>query len=390
MTLPTGFHREGETLSADTVCKLHKSIYGLKQASRQWFFKFSQVIIREGFTQSNADHSLFVKTDGENFIALLIYVDDIVIASNNDKSVANLKVLLDKRFKLKDLGQLKYFLGLEVVRSGKGISISQRHYVLELFSNAGVLGCKTRNSPMDPNVKLSQTEGELLEDPLVYRRMIGKLLYLTITRPDLAYSVNRLSQFMTAPRAPHLQAARHVLQYIKGTAGQGLFFSSSSIVQLKAFADSDWASCPDTRRSISGFCVFLGDSLVSWKSKKQQTVSRSSAEAEYRSMANATCELMWLLSLLKDLHIAHTGPALLFCDNQAALHIAANPVFHERTKHIEIDCHLVREKILNGSLKTLHVTSQHQIADILTKPLYPTQFFFLLNKMGVHNIHSPS
>ena len=211
MSLPPGFHREGETLPAGTVCRLHKSIYGLKQASRQWFFKFSQAIIDEGFTQSNADHSLFIKTNGDSFIALLVYVDDIVIASNNDKSVENLKVLLDKRFKLKDLGQLKYFLVLEVARSDKGISVSQRHYALELLSDAGVLGCKTRNSPMNPTVKLSQTEGELLEDPLVYRRMIGKLLYLTITRPDLTYSVNRLSQFMTASRSPHLQAARHVL-----------------------------------------------------------------------------------------------------------------------------------------------------------------------------------
>ncbi|KAL5578964.1 hypothetical protein UlMin_011406 [Ulmus minor] len=241
---------------------------------------------------------------------------------------------------------------------------------------------------MEVNVKLSQDDGEELSDPAIYRRLIGKLLYLTITRPDLSYAVNKLSQFLSKPRLPHFQAAQRVLQYLKGSLGQGLFFSSSSAVQLRAFAeaqfpgasdvqlkvfsDADWASCPDTRCFVSGFCVFLGESLISWKSKKQMTVSRSSAEAEYRSMANATCEVTWFLSLLKEFGVNHTKPALLYCDNQAALHIAANPVFHERTKHIEIDCHLVREKIQAGILKTLHVSSSNQLADVFTKALHPS------------------
>ncbi|XP_024025489.1 uncharacterized protein LOC112092771 [Morus notabilis] len=154
---------------------------------------------------------------------------------------------------------------------------------------------------MDGDVKLSQNDGEALEDPSQYRRLIGKLLYLTITRPYLSYSVNQLSQFLADSKATHLQAACRVLQYLKGTVGQGLFFSFTSAIELKAVADSDWDACPDTRKSISVFCVFIRDSLVSWKSKKQQTVSRSSTEAEYRSMANVICEIMWLFSLLKDI-----------------------------------------------------------------------------------------
>lgn len=390
MTLPPRFHHEGESLPSNGVCNLHKSLYGLRQVSRQWFFKFSSVLLEQGFKQSASNNSLFIKVVGDSFIALLVDVDDIVIASNNSKGVEDLKKFLDSQFKLTDPGDLKYFLRIEVAKSSKGISLGQRHYALELLSDIGYLGCKTRRTPLDPSVKLSQFDGDLLDDRSKYRRLIGRLLYLTITRPDLSHAMNWLSQFFAKPCVPHLQAAFHMLQYVKSTVGQGIFFSSSSSTELKDFADSDWASCSDTRKSINGFCVFIGDSLISWKSKKRQTVSRSSTEAEYKSMVNATCEMMLLLSLYKDLHIDHPGPALLFCDNQAALHIAANHVFHERTKHIEIDCHRVREKIQKGRLKTLHVSSQHQVADLLTKLLFPTQFGYLLSKMGVHNIHSPS
>lgn len=375
---------------SNSVCKLTKSLYGLKQASRQWYAKLSSALLEEGFTQSHADPTLFIKAHNNVFLVVLIYVDDILIACNNDSAVATFKTYLSSKFQLKDLGPLKYFLGIEVARSSKGIILCQRHYALDLLTETIMLESKPRTTPLDPGLKLSRDDGEPLPDPTIFRRLIGQLIYLQITRLDLSYAVNKLSQFMDTPRQPHLLAAHQILHYLKATVGQGLFYPSSGNLDLQVFADTDWAACPDTRRSITGFCVFIGNSLVSWKSKKQNTISRSSAEVEYRSMANATCEIVWIISLLQDLHIHLPIPAALFCDNRSALHIAANPVFHERTKHIDIDCHLVREKLHQGLLKTLHVSSKEQIADLLTKSLYPTQFHYLLSKMGIHNLYAPS
>ncbi|KAM1377387.1 hypothetical protein ACFX1Q_038885 [Malus domestica] len=384
MSLPPGFRRKGET----RVCKLHKSLYGLKQASRQWFIKLSCALSKAGYQQSKADYSLFVRNHDGKFTALLVYVDDIILAGNNIQAIEDIKSFLTKQFKLKDLGQLKYFLGIEIARSSKGIALSQRKYALEILEDAGYLGAKVATSPMEQNLSLRKDEGQCITDPSSYRRLIGRLIYLTITRPDLVYAVHILSQFMEKPRTPHLEAAHRVLRYIKHTPGQGIFLSARSPIQLNAFCDADWARCRDTRRSTTGYCVFLGESLISWKSKKQNTVSRSSAEAEYRSMAASCCEVTWLKYVLQDLGIKHKHPVKLYCDNQAALHIASNPVFHERTKHIEIDCHLVRERIQSGMIRTSHISTMKQPADIFTKPLSLHQFTTLLHKLGIINIHS--
>ncbi|BBH03528.1 RmlC-like cupins superfamily protein [Prunus dulcis] len=386
MLPPPGLRRQG----ANMVCRLQKSLYGLKQASRNWFSKFSTAIKRAGFQQSKADYSLFTKVRGASFTAVLLYVDDMIITGNDNTAIEELKRFLHNNFRIKDLGHLKYFLGVEVAYSKQGIAISQRKYTLDILEDAGMIGAKPTKFPMEQNQRLTPSDGELLKDPSQYRRLIGRLIYLTITRPDIIFSVHVLSQFMQQPRKPHLEAAYRVLRYLKKAPGQGVLFPSHGKLQLKGYCDADWASCPTTRRSVTGFCIFLGGAPISWKSKKQSIVSRSSAESEYRSMASLTCELVWLKYLLQDLQVTHLQPALLYCDNQAALHIAANPVFHERTKHIEIDCHTVRERIQSGLIKTAHVSSSQQIADIFTKPLGSALFHALLRKLGTLDIHVPA
>ena len=219
---------------------------------------------------------------------------------------------------------------------------------------------------------------------------MGRLIYLSVTRPDLAYSVHILSQFMQAPRIDHWDAALRVVCYLKGTPGQGILLRADSDLTLQGWCDSDWAACPITRRSLTGWLVFLGQSPVSWKTKKQHTVSRSSAEAEYRSMAAITCELKWLKALLLSLGVHHPKAVKVLCDSHSALHIAKNPIFHERTKHIEIDCHFVRDAINEGLISPSYVSTDSQLADIFTKALGKPQFDFLLSKLGISDPHAPT
>ncbi|XP_019415583.1 PREDICTED: uncharacterized protein LOC109327050 [Lupinus angustifolius] len=243
---------------------------------------------------------------------------------------------------------------------------------------------------MVKTIHLHQNDSELYHDPVSYRQLVGRLLYLTNTRPDITFAMKQFTQFMAVPTVLHHKTMSRVLRYIKGTLGQGLLYPPTSIIQIKGFSDSDWATCPDTRKSISGYSMFLGDSLVSWKSKKQNTVSRSSSEVEYRALAIASCEIQWLTYLLNDFQVLYKHTALLYCDNNSARHIAANAVFHERTKHVEIDCHVIRERLNNKLLHLLPISTSAHVADILTKPLEPTPFNHNLSKLGVINIHFPT
>ena len=368
------------------MCKLNISLYGLKQAPRQWNAKLTNALVENGFVQSKYDYSLFTKRSEHVFLALLVYVDDIVITGNNVNEIEQFKLFLKSKFQIKDLGKLKYFLGIEVLKNENGVCLSQRKYCLELLHEYGLLACKPVETPLPENTTLNHIESaddKALSNIGNYQKLVGKLIYLTNTRPDISYPVHCLSQHMHAPLESHLDAALRVLRYLKGSPGNGIQINEKGNLKLTAYADSDWARCPATRKSVSGYCVFLGDSLVTWKSKKQPTLSRSSAEAEYRRMASATCEVIWLSNLLGDMGVKDLLPVVLYCDNSSALQIAENPVFHEKTKHFEIDVHLVREKVSAGVIKTEKIHTSQQIADVLTKALDCKQHKLLCNNLGM-------
>ncbi|KAK9064777.1 hypothetical protein SSX86_016159 [Deinandra increscens subsp. villosa] len=374
----------GMSLSSPSqVLKLQKSLYGLKQASRQWYSRLSDSLKSRGYVRSPNDYSLFTKSMGSSVVHLAIYVDDILLTGNDHLEMTALKSFLHNTFKIKDLGSLHYFLGLEIVSHPAGYSMTQKKFALDLLKEFDDPQLPAVHSPLPVHLQLPLNMGDSISDPLQYRRLVGKLNYLTHTRPDLSFAVQFLSQFMQNPKQPHWDAAMYTLRYVRNTSSHGLFFNNSSDFKLEAYCDSDWASCPNTRRSISGYFVLLGGSPISWKSKKQATISLSSAEAEYRSMRRVTAELAWLTRLLHEFNLPNMEPIPLKCDSQAAIHIAKNPVYHERTKHIEIDCHFVREKLEAGLISLHHVPSAEQLADILTKSLPPPIHQYLLSKLGL-------
>ncbi|GJW13904.1 ribonuclease H-like domain-containing protein [Tanacetum coccineum] len=363
-------------------------LYGdlTEEAPRQWNAKLTMTLVENGFVQSKYDYSLFTKTSGDMVLMLLVYVDDIVITGNDNSEIGKFKEMLKSKFQIKDLGNLKYFLGIEVIDNDDGVCLSQRKYCLEVLHEYGLLAGRPVETPLAENTTLNHVESEddkLLSDIGNYQKLVGKLIYLTNTRPDISYAVHCLSQFMHAPLSSHLEAAFRVLRYLKNSPGSGIQINKVGNLKLRAYADSDWARCPATRKSVSGYCVFLGSSLITWKSKKQSTLSRSSAEAEYRSMASATCEVIWLSNLLGDMGVKNLLPVVLYCDNSSALQIAANPVFHEKSKHFEIDVHLVREKVASGVIVTEKIHTSQQIADVLTKALGSKQHDELCTKIGI-------
>ncbi|XP_056698539.1 secreted RxLR effector protein 161-like [Spinacia oleracea] len=215
-------------------------------------------------------------------------------------------------------------------------------YIKDILLDDGMEDCIAAPAPLSCGLKLTTDEGVLLTEPDVYRRLVGRLLYLSITRPDLSYSVQHLSLFVNSPRVPHLRAALHVLKYLKGTIDEGLWYSAVSTTHLSAYSDVDWSSCQYSSRSLSAYAIFLGKNLISWKTKKQRSVSKSSAEAEYRSMSATTSELVWIQGLLEDLQVTISLPVPLYCDNTSAEHLAKNPMFHDKTKNLKRDMHYVR------------------------------------------------
>ncbi|WJZ97410.1 hypothetical protein VitviT2T_016015 [Vitis vinifera] len=292
---------------------------------------------------------------------------------------------------MKDLGPLKYFLGIEVSRSSEGIFLSQRKYALDLLQETGMSGCQPVNTPIEEGLKLCVEPNQVSTDKGRYQRLVGRLMYLAHTRPDLAYALSVVSQYMHNPGEQHMNAVMRILRYLKNAPGKGILFAKNVNHQsIEVYTDADWAGAVDDRRSTSGYFTFVGGNLVTWKSKKQNVIARSSAEAEFRGMALGLCETLWLRLLLQDLGYLSRQPIRLFCDNKAACDIAHNPVQHDRTKHVEVDRFFIKEKLDDKIVELPKIRSEDQLADILTKAVSSQVFSKFLDKLGMCDIYAPT
>ncbi|XP_021971955.1 uncharacterized mitochondrial protein AtMg00810-like [Helianthus annuus] len=317
------------------VCQLQKALYGLKQAPRAWFQCLSNFLLAKVFACSKTDTSLFIFKRGNTIIYLLVYVDDIIITGSDTTLIQSFVTSLHNEFSVKDLGALGYFLGLEVTYVESGFFVSQAKYAHDILARAGLLDSKPVDTPLAASESFL-SKGEPFHDPTLYRSLVGALQYLTITRPDLSYAVNQVSQYLQSPTTSHFQSVKRILCYVKGTISFGLTFNKPPLTTLVGYSNADWARYIETRRSTYGYLIYLGGNLVSCSAKKQPTISHSSCESEYRAMANSAAEIIWITHLLRELPALPTDQPTLLCDNKSAIFLGQNLVSHKRAKHIDI------------------------------------------------------
>jgi hypothetical protein len=298
-----------------------------------------------------------------------VYVDDLIITGSDSVFVSSIIDQFGVAFSIKDMGSLHFFLGMEVIPTTAGLFLSQHKYIHDILSNTNMLGAKEVSTPLSTTIALQLIDGTSSVDSTEFRRVIGGLQYLSLTHPNISFAVNKLSQFMHKPSTTHWTAAKRLLRYLKHTIYHGIHIRKNSRLNLMTYTDADWADNYDDRSSTSAYICFLGSNPISWSSKKQRAVARSSTEAEYRALANAASETIWLLSLFQELGLHLTSPPTLLCDNLGATQLSLNPIQHSRMKHIQIDLHFVRDMAQKGLLNVHHVHSHDQLADLLTKPL---------------------
>ena len=371
----------------DYVCKLIKGLYGLKQAAKCWNETLDKHLIENGYTRAGADSCLYLKIKNGSFVIMGVYVDDFIPVSNDTELMIAEKAALSKRFDLVDNGNIEYFLGMLVKRDREKLTltISQPNYVETVLAKFGMSLCKPVATPMDVNVHFDKLREEDEKfDIQTYQKAIGSLTYLsTSTRPDIAASVGILSQFMSNPGTVHWVGVKRIFRYLKGTCDHGLKFVGDVKDELVGFSDSDWAGDLVTRRSTSGYVYQFGQSTLSWCSRRQKTVAKSSTEAEYVALSIATQEAIWLRRLFADIGVVMKSATKLYEDNQGAIDLSKNPKHHNRTKHIDVSYHFTRERIASKEIDVGYVPTTENLADIMTKALSRGPYEKFRDALGV-------
>lgn len=378
---PMGFVKNGQE---KLVYKLFKALYGLKQAPRAWYAKLNSCLEKLGFKRCPSEQAVYTRRDCEGVLIIGVYVDDILVTGTKGSSIELFKKQMSQVFEMSDLGWLAYYLGIKVKQGDGYIELRQSGYAKKLLEQAGMGECNATKYPMDPSEQLVKDVGGKEVDSTKYRSLVGGLRYLVHTRPDIAFSVGMVSRYMEHPTVLHLNAVKRILRYVKGTVEFGLVYSKvSGNNVLTGFSDSDLAGHVEDRRSTSGMAFYLNESLITWVSQKQKCVALSSCEAEFMAATAAACQSIWLRNVLQQVTKEEIGPVVLYIDNKSAIDLAKNPVFHGRSKHIDVRYHFIRECIERGEITVKHVSSEYQRADILTKALTTVKFERMRQLLGV-------
>ncbi|GJU47266.1 retrovirus-related pol polyprotein from transposon TNT 1-94 [Tanacetum coccineum] len=352
----------------DQVYRLKKTLYGLKQAPRAWYDELSNFLVSKGFSKGSIDPTLFITKHGEDILLVQIYVDDIIFGSTNPKLSKRFEKLMHNKFDMSMMGELKFFLGIQIHQSPRGIFINQAKYAQEILKKHGMTSCDSIGTPMATKHLDADLSGTPV-DQTKYRSMVGALMYLTASRPDIVHATCYCARYQAKPTEKHLTAVKRIFRYLKDSINMGLWYPKDTGFELTAFSDSDHAGCLDSRKSTSGGIQFLGgDKLVSWSSKKQDCTSMSSAEAEYVSLSACCAQVLWMRTQLTDYGF-HFDKIPMYCDSKAAIAISCNPVQHSRTKHIDVRYHFIKEQVEKGIVELFFVGTEYQLADLFTKAL---------------------
>lgn len=376
-----------KSVNRGQVLKLKRAIYGLKQASRVWYEKVENVLTKLCYKKSKYEPCVYLKYEGNFKTIVALYVDDFFIFSNSDAETNFLKKELSSKFKIKDLGEMKQCLGMRVRidQCKKLVTLDQEQYIDELLSRFNMMECKPVSTPMENNLKLIKSEKQD-DTKFPYQQLIGGLMYLAVlTRPDISFCISYLSQFNNCFNESHWKCAKRVLRYLKGTKDHGLMFTKTENLKLEGFVDADWAADIVDRKSFTGFCFKLSDSLVSWECKKQGSVALSSTEAEYVAISEASREAIYLYNMFGEL-VGNTKCITIFNDNQSAHKLCCNPALHKRAKHIDIRYHFVREAISNHFVNIKYLQTNDMPADILTKSLSLVKHNKFCKELGIRNV----
>ncbi|WVZ63350.1 LOW QUALITY PROTEIN: hypothetical protein U9M48_012987, partial [Paspalum notatum var. saurae] len=356
--------------------ELRKAFYGLKQAPRAWYARLKSFLLKSGFVMGSVDKTLFLLSRGGDTLIVQIYVNDIMFGGLSHALVSSFAEQMSREFEMRLMGELQFFLGLQIKQDPEGTFVHLAKYTRDILKKFDMGDSKPMMTPMSTNTTLGvDVDGEAV-DQKEFRGMIGSLLYLTATRPDIQFAVCLCVRYQASPRTSHRQAVKRIFRYLKFTPELGLWYSSGSSLSLRGFSDADHAGCRIDHKSTSGTCQLLGTSLVSWSSRKQTSVAFSTTEAEYVAAASCCSQLLWMKATLSDFSLKF-GRIPLLVDSTSAISVAKNPVLHSRTKHIDVRFHFLRDHYEKGDIDLIHGVSANQLADIFTKPLEFDAFMHL-------------